>query len=278
MSFTLLTIDALDELAFSPRQSAGPEAEEAAKKRATPAVEGGGTKRARSDRSDSVARSEYAPKRRSRKSKDEFSFSQRQLMFRFWCGNEEEGPCPVCKSQKLIRTEKRTWEIAHICSWAKGGSCELWNLFPCCSPCNKAAEFGGRRRGIRGVNHFEGMILDGFSDSARYGARLGSFIDRAYEWLAASGARDRDVDVAPDEDRAQVIAQWYGPSQPGGFSEGSKVLPSYETWLAVQAEHAALRESADNARQRLTRAEEEEKKARKKLAKFREWRGHYLEN
>lgn len=220
----------------------------------------------------------YNGARKSRKSKDEFSFAQRQLLFTFWCGNEEEGPCPVCRERKLVRTEKRTWEIAHICSWAKGGPCELWNLFPCCSICNKAAELGGRRRGIRGINHFEGMVLDGFSDPARYGATLGRFMDRAYEWLAASGARDRDVDVAKGENRCAVIEAWYGPGQMGGFSGEGKVLQCYETWLAVQAEHGALQENIKHAERAVQEATERERECREELRKFLAWRGHYLES
>ena len=265
----LLRIDDLDELAFVPQR------EQPAQKRAKTSPSKGSVAAAASEPL-AIAEPLPARARSSRRPKDAFSRGQVQRLFAFWCGNEEEGPCPVCGAVQLVRTERRTWDLAHICAWAKGGPCELWNLFPCCSACNQAAEMGGRRRGRQGVNHFEGIALDGFCDPARYGWRLGGFMDRAYEWLIVSGARARDRDVLPGEHRADIVEAWYGPGQAGGWSGDCGVGDAYREWLRTQQRMAALNKAAAEAEAAVAAAVQRRDDVHRERAAFAEFRAHYL--
>lgn len=202
------TLDSIDQFAYSDGEQANP----------TPSL------------SPLQRRRFIIEKKRSKR--DTYTNFEARKMFSFWCGNDNEGLCPFCKKQTIIRKERHTWDAAHIASWSSGGSNALYNVFPCCLACNRQVEFGGRAYGENGANHFDGIVMGGFHDVTKFGAILGSFMHQCYDWLFASGERLRRA--SPEsESRIDVLRAYYGPGVPGGWKQ-SLVEETYVAWLAVQ--------------------------------------------
>lgn len=83
-----------------------------------------------------------------------FSKSDVEKIWEMYIGTSDESICPLCGMNRIIFSDRLTWEMAHIKAHAEGGSSDLSNIRPLCFSCNRSM----------GVKHIRTYLIERYPE------------------------------------------------------------------------------------------------------------------
>jgi len=83
-----------------------------------------------------------------------FTKSDIEKVWQEYIGTSDESICPLCGENRIIFSDRLTWEMAHIKAHAEGGSSDLSNIRPLCFTCNRSM----------GVKHIRAYLTERYPE------------------------------------------------------------------------------------------------------------------